>query len=216
MADDLVGEEDVFFLGAGADVVDDERGGAGFFVGHDADVEQAGIEAPGNDVTGLVGGGGGVGGRQREVLAFEVAHEVGHASVIDVFVGAFESPCFGIDREVIGHVLVDLLLQVGAGGADGAHDDIGADAGAQRDVAAGVGEFHVTRIVTGGDADLGTRALHDARGGVGGGGGGGRVRGVGGEGEAEREDEEAGEEGAKWEAAGHERRSGMRGEGGTF
>ena len=52
---DGVGEEDVFFLGATADVMDDERGAIfGAAVGNDANVWPVTGQTPGDDVARLV------------------------------------------------------------------------------------------------------------------------------------------------------------------
>lgn len=90
-----------------------------------------------------------------EVTAFEEGAEVGDAAVVDVAVRAGEAPVFRVGLEVGVHVLVDPLLEVADFCvAEGADDDIGADAFFAREVAIGVGEADVGGIVGGGDADL--------------------------------------------------------------
>src|SRR5262249_36743491 len=70
-------------------------------------------------------------------------------------VGVGESPFFGVVGEVGGHVFVKLFLQVDIlRSAEGADDDVGADAGGWGDVAVGVIEFAVGGIVSGGHTHL--------------------------------------------------------------
>ncbi|ESW96942.1 hypothetical protein X769_27200 [Mesorhizobium sp. LSJC268A00] len=80
--------------------------------------------------------------------------------MIDVAVGRFQAPGLGIGGEIGGHILMHQLLQVEIeGAAIGAHDDIRAHATIRRDVAAGIAEADIGRVVEGGDADLLTRGF---------------------------------------------------------
>src|SRR5579859_7328471 len=69
--------------------------------------------------------------------------------MIDVGVGVSEHPAalIGIGGKIILHVFVDFFLQVDAKGAVGANHFVGADACAGGDVAVGIGNSDVTRIV---------------------------------------------------------------------
>ena len=156
MAGEGEGEEVVVFDRAAADVVDDEGlAVAGEAVGDDHDVGAVAAEGAGDDVAGEVVGllfGHGEG----EAAALEKDAEVGDAAVVDVGVGLSQAPDFRVGGEVGAHVEVDELLEVEAGGvAEGADDDVGADAALAGDVAAGVFERDVGGVVAGGHADLG-------------------------------------------------------------
>src|SRR5688572_13490644 len=120
-----VREQHVLDLGAGADVVDHQMavGAADGDVGDDADVGDAGGEAPGDDVAGAVVGAA-PGDGERGSFAAEEGGQVGDAAVIDVRVRAAKTPVFRIEAEGRLHVLVHQHLQVDAGVAIGANDDV--------------------------------------------------------------------------------------------
>ena len=90
--------DSVFFLGAGADVVDNEGAAVGgFLVTDDHDVGEVGRDGAGDEVAGkvcavVIGFRDGEGG----VVAFEEGHEVGDAAVIDVVVRIFQTPDFRV------------------------------------------------------------------------------------------------------------------------
>lgn len=72
-------------------------------------MQQAVVQAPGDYVSGPVGGSVAA-ERQGQALAAEPGHQVRYAAVIDVAVGTFHSPLLRVGREVATHVLVHRLL----------------------------------------------------------------------------------------------------------
>ena len=89
MAGHRVGEQDVVQLRTGADVVDDQwRASRRYLVGNDADVIQAALQAPRDDVAGTVIGRL-VAGRERCAVTAEERSLVRHAAVVDIAVGGF-------------------------------------------------------------------------------------------------------------------------------
>jgi hypothetical protein len=78
--------------------------------------------------------------------------------VIDVRVGTAQPPDLRIRREAALHVLVHEHLQVDAGVAKGTDDDVGADAGLDRHIAARIGDAAIDRIVRARFPDLRLRA----------------------------------------------------------
>jgi len=156
------GEEDVFALRTLADVVDEERTvrAGSNSVGNEADVEEAGRKTPDHEVAGDVIGSTSC-DRKLLSLALEEDHEIGDTAVVDVGVGREMAPIGGIASGRFLFVLVDEHLEIDLHLAQGADDDVGADAPIQRHVAAGVGDLHISGIVAGGDADLGEGGLHE-------------------------------------------------------
>lgn len=80
-------------------------------------------------------------------MAGEEDLQIRDAAVVDVGVGGFQAPEFGVEAQMAFHVLVDLLLQVDTQGAVGADDDVRADAEMGRHVAAGIGDFEIAAVV---------------------------------------------------------------------
>lgn len=84
--------------------------------------------------------------------------------MVDVAVGMRHAPGVGIGGEVAKHVFVDELLQVEPQAvAPGTDYDIGAYAGRAGNIAAGVGDTYVVRVVAGRDADLVACGLGETR-----------------------------------------------------
>ena len=118
---------------------------------HNADVRHVSAQVPGDQVAGKIRFAPRR-DRQRLSLAGEKSHQVRHAAVIDVGVGARQepSPLIWIRGEIPEHVFVDLFLQVDANGAVRADDFIGADARAGWNISVRIGNTDVGGIVTNG------------------------------------------------------------------
>lgn len=164
MARELELEERVFLLCAGPDVMDHEGHAAGVAaVGDEHDMGAIAGDQAGDDVAGLEGGGLG-GKREHPALAFEIGLQVGHATMVDIAVGALEPPALRVEAEVRPHVLVDESLEIErVRGAKGADHHVGADPGFRRHVASRIIELPVGGIVAGGLAHLGSRGRDERR-----------------------------------------------------
>ena len=66
--------------------------------------------------------------------------QVEHAAMVDIAVRSLAIPELGIQPEVVGHILVDKLLEINAEGAVAPHHEIGAYALVGGDIATRVGE----------------------------------------------------------------------------
>lgn len=99
--------QNVFFLRACADVVDNQRRVAIFSIGNNADMGQTvAVQFPRYNVAclkiALL--------LHRPTLSREKRDEIRHTPVVNIGVGAFQAPAFGIDRKVFLHVLMNTLL----------------------------------------------------------------------------------------------------------
>ena len=162
-------------LGAAADVMHDltfgiscERGCRGLAecCHDDADVRQARIEQPCDDVAGFKRPGeavarcGNSGAPLAGSAALEECFEIKHAAVIDIGIRPLRSPgtACGIGVKVLQHVFVDKLLKIETERiACSANHNVSADAGGSRHVTVGVADRRPGWIVTCGDADLSSR-----------------------------------------------------------
>ncbi len=175
VAEHRPGVEAVVLARDGADVVERQREAArAAHVAHDADViggaRGAGAETPDDDVAGLPGRERGAverGGKRCGVRA-QVDEHRGDAAVIDVAVGMRHGRegCRAAED-----VVVDELLEVDARRAEGADDDVRADAAVRWRIAVGVGERGIGGVVRDGAGDLEAGAGDD--------GGGAREREIG-------------------------------------
>lgn len=155
MAGDGVGEEVVILGGSAADVVNDIGDALGvLLIGDEHDVGAIARDGAGDEIARMV-----VllflSDLECDTAAFEEGPEIRDPAVIDIFVRLLQSPDSGVFAEVCLHVLVDQLLEVKIHVTEGADDDIGADAAVFGNVAAGVFQCEVGRVVGVGDPDLG-------------------------------------------------------------
>lgn len=129
----------------------------------DADVGQARIEQPRDDVAGFkrtgeaVAGCGSSGAPFAGSTALKKCFEIQHTTVVDIRIRPFGTP--GASRrigvEVLQHVFVDKLLKIETERiANGANYNVSANAGGSRHIAVGVADGRPRWIVTCGDADL--------------------------------------------------------------
>jgi len=149
VAGDFPGEENVFYFRAGTYVVFDEVAARRRLLVHNnSDVGNVAAEIPGDEFARFVVGTV-CSDRQRFSVAREKDLQVRHAAVVDVGIRAGQHPTalVGIGGEISQHVLVDFFLQVDAEGAIGAYDFVGADAGVGGNIAIGIGNSDVCRIV---------------------------------------------------------------------
>ena len=159
MAGDGVGEEVVILGGTAADVVNDVGNSTGvLLIGDEHDVGAVARDGASDKIARFV-----VllfpGDLERDAPALEVGSEIRNPPVIDIFVRSLQSPVFGVFAEVRLHVLVDQFLEVEVHAAEGADDDIGANAAVLWDITAGVFQGNIGRVVGVGDPDLGARGI---------------------------------------------------------
>ena len=95
--------------------------------------------------------------RQALRVFLEKANLVGHAAMVDIGIGRGQAPGLRIVAEVTLHVFVNQFLQVEAGAAKSAHDDIGASAQFFWHVAKRISNDAIARVII--RADLRFRAL---------------------------------------------------------
>ena len=97
----------------------------------------------------------GPGRKKFTMLTPPVRLQIDHAALVDITVGVAHTGDAWIRGEVRDHVFMQQLLQIQREGiAVGPDDDIGADAGGAGQVAIGVGQCDVARVVRGGHANL--------------------------------------------------------------
>ncbi len=154
MAGNFKAKEDVLFLSATADIVQHQgHPAASLAVADNADMGQAASQIPGDNIARTIARGI-LTRRQRPALALEPGHQVWHAAMINIAVGPAKPPVLGIQAKVSAHVLMHRLLQIQALLAQRADHHIGAHAGIERDIAIGVTQAAVSRVITQGYADL--------------------------------------------------------------
>jgi len=155
-------EENIFHLRPFTDVVYNEIAAApaGLLIHNDTDVEYASAQVPSHKVARRVVCGP-VRNGQRFSFALEEDHEIGHAAVVNVWVGMAKMPALPVrvGGEIPQHVLVHFLLQINANRPVAANDLIRANAGVGRNIPAGIGDVDVFRNV----ADGVVRALNRGR-----------------------------------------------------
>lgn len=155
MSRDLVREEDVLDLHARSDVVDDQRPSRGErrTFRDDTDVGKTRGKTPGHEVAGPVIRSPGA-HRKSLPMPPEEDLEVRNPTVIDVRVRPPQAPDFRVARPVPLHVAMHERLQIGAEAPIRSNDDVGANAAVERNVAAGVIDPPIRRVVMPGHADL--------------------------------------------------------------
>ncbi len=127
---------------------------------HDADVRKTARQAPADDIAWQKCVRGSV-LRQSGPVPLEKGLQIENPAVINVAVGPAQAPATRISGKGGAHVLVHQLLQVYASGAEGPHHDIRADAAIRRNIAIGIGECDIARIVNNGAERLGLRRAGD-------------------------------------------------------
>ena len=132
MTSQFVTHQAIFFLRSRADVVDHfPVARCTFLIADDHDVRQLASHETSDQIPGLKCLCG-KGEREFEILSLEVFLEVGHASMIDVFVCCFQTPIFRIDSKGALHVLMHFFLQIDAVLAHGTNHHIRANAAFDR------------------------------------------------------------------------------------
>jgi len=148
MAGNRVGEKAVFQNLPAADVVYNQVPLAigRFFRGYDTNVREFVSDHPSDKIAGFVMCGILRHGVTR-AKSFKKYLKVWYAAMIDVGVRLFQTPAVWIFGEIATHVFVNFLLKVNAEFSVGADDDIGTDAFALRDIAVGIVDPKIGRIV---------------------------------------------------------------------
>ena len=149
VAGDSPVEEHVLHLGALANVMDDHIAARGRLVIHNhANMGNAVAQIPCNEIAGMEVRGH---SSRRQGLAFaaEKHHQIWDATMIDVGICMEKHPPYvvGILPEVGLHILVHFFLKVDTDGAINTDDFVCADAGVAGNVAIGIWDAHVGRVV---------------------------------------------------------------------
>lgn len=147
MARDGVGEQEVFFLRSGADIMNDQRRAfLRFPVGNDANVGNTIGQVPCNQVAGLVvrrvfrnGNGPTFSGKKGT--------KIRDPAVVNAAVRRFQSPYFRVFGKVGLHVLMHGFLKVQAEGSHSADDHIRAYSRFAGNVSVGVGNGLIASVV---------------------------------------------------------------------
>jgi len=149
---DFPGEQHIFHLVSLSNVVHDHvTASRALAIDNDPNVRHVAAKIVRNQIAGIV-----VSwmhsDRQRFPFALEKDHQIRHPPMIDVAIGfpGKPPPLPWIGREILLHILVDLLLKVHAHGAVGANDFIGADSGIARNITTRIGDAYIGRIVANG------------------------------------------------------------------
>ena len=104
------------------------------------------LQLPTNDITWLVICGI-LTDAFHHTVAFEIDHQVGHPSVVDVFIGSGKAPVVGVFIKVGAHVFMYFFLQIDTQLSVSSDDYIGTHTFVGRHIAIGVVEAKVGRIV---------------------------------------------------------------------
>lgn len=154
MTGQFVGEEIIVFRSSATNIMNDVRNTFRvFLVRNDHDMRSVSCDLASDKVTGFKFGWIFC-HLQRDATALEVSAEVGDPPVIDILVGTSQAPDCGILGKILLHVLVNQLLKIEIEPAEGADDDIGANAALLRDVSIGIFDCDVSSVVRRGDTDL--------------------------------------------------------------
>ncbi len=163
MAGDGPGEQAVFFAGAAADIVDQQRALAPRpTIRHNPAMGQLAADNAGDHIAGKIG----LRVFRESLLrtaAFEKCPHIRHAAMVDIAIRRSEAPDFGIGGKGLFHIQMDQLLQVQPQTiAIGADDHIGTCAGLVRKIAVRIADAVIGLAVNGGDVDLFSRGFDEA------------------------------------------------------